>query len=200
MNAISYINGDTEVTDFPTCSARPLAAFVQRCNDVLAGSDGYLSPEDSVLVLDLGWLTVGTAQVSHTVIHAWVAELLTNPTWGVVNYVESDAVEAIRDIAQLHRKVASGDAAPIAAWVAADRSIDTALNPAVLYAGAGGATPQFRHRHAPPAFHQSLPGHDAGQPPPVPAAEVTAGARPRSPSPLAVPPASCRWVRRPRAT
>ena len=141
MNAISYINGDTEVTDFPACSARPLAAFVQWCNDVLAGPDGYLSPEDSLLALDLAWLTVGTAEVPHTVIHAWVAELLTNPTWGVVNYVESDAVEAIRDIAQLHRKVASGDAAPIAAWVAADRaahaaarSINTTLNAAGLYA------------------------------------------------------------------
>ena len=141
MNAISYINGDTEVTDFPTCSARPLAAFVQWCNDLLAGPDGYLSPEDSVLVLDLGWQTVGTAQVSQTVIHAWVAELLANPTWGVVNYVESDAAQAIRDIAQLHRKVASGDAAPIAAWVAADRaahaaarSINTTLNAAGLYA------------------------------------------------------------------
>ena len=141
MNAISYINGDAEVTDFPVCSARPLAAFVRWCNDVLAGSDGYLSPEDSLLVLDLGWLTVGTAQVSNTVIHAWVAELLTNPIWGVVNYVESDAVEAIRDIAQLHRKVAYGNAAPIAAWAAATRaahdaarSIDTARNAAGLYA------------------------------------------------------------------
>jgi hypothetical protein len=141
MNVISYINGDAEVTDFPVCSARPLAAFVRWCNDVLAGPDGYLSPKDSLLVLDLGWLTVGTAQVSHTVIHAWVAELLTHPIWGVVNYVESDAVEAIRDIAQLHRKVASGDAAPIAAWVAADRaahgaarSMNATLNAAALYA------------------------------------------------------------------
>jgi hypothetical protein len=141
MNAISYINGDTEVTDFPACSARPLAAFVQWCNDVLAGPDGYLSPEDSLLALDLAWLTVGTAQVPHTVIHAWVAELLTNPTWGVVNYVESDAVEAIRDIAFLHRKVASGEAAPIVAWVGAEgaaraaaRRIDRAVNAAGLYA------------------------------------------------------------------
>jgi hypothetical protein len=141
MNAISYINGDTEVTDFPECSARPLAAFVRWCNDVLAGSDGYLSPDDSLLVLDLGWLTVGTAQVPHTVIHAWVAELLTNPNWGVVNYVESDAVEAIRDIARLHRKVASGEPAPIAAWAAAaraahdaTRNINTTLNAAGLYA------------------------------------------------------------------
>jgi hypothetical protein len=29
MNAISYTNGDERITDFPTCSARPLAVLVQ---------------------------------------------------------------------------------------------------------------------------------------------------------------------------
>jgi hypothetical protein len=42
MNAISYIGGDTQITDFPATSARPLAAFVQLCNDLLAGPGGYL--------------------------------------------------------------------------------------------------------------------------------------------------------------
>ena len=42
MNAISYINGDEQITDFPATSARPLASFVQLCNDLLAGPDGYL--------------------------------------------------------------------------------------------------------------------------------------------------------------
>jgi hypothetical protein len=37
MNAISYINGDDQITDFPATSARPLASFVQLCNDLLAG-------------------------------------------------------------------------------------------------------------------------------------------------------------------
>ena len=141
MNAVSYMNGDTVITDFPECSARPLAAFVQWCNDVLAGPDGYLSPEDSLLALDLAWLTVGTAEVPYTVIHAWVAELLTNPTWGVIHYVEGDAAHAICDIAQLHRGVATGDGAPIAAWAGADRTahavarnIDRAVNAAGLYA------------------------------------------------------------------
>ena len=64
MNVISYINGDTMITDYPECSARPLARLVQGVNDMLAGTDGYLSPENSVLVLDLGWATVGTAGVS----------------------------------------------------------------------------------------------------------------------------------------
>ncbi len=49
MNAISYINGDEQITDFPATSARPLASFMQLCNDLLAGPDGYLSPEDSLV-------------------------------------------------------------------------------------------------------------------------------------------------------
>ena len=59
MNAISYISGDTEITDFPLTSARALAACVQLCNDLLAGPDRYLSPENSILALDLAWQTVG---------------------------------------------------------------------------------------------------------------------------------------------
>jgi hypothetical protein len=91
MNVISYINGDTHITDFPNCSARPLAAFVQICNDLLAGPDDYLSPENSLLALELGWQTVGTADVDDAVIHAWVAELLASPTWGVIRYAEKAA-------------------------------------------------------------------------------------------------------------
>ena len=86
MNAISYIHGDAEITDFPATSARPLASFVQLCNDLLAGPDGYLSPEDSLTVLDLGWLTVGTADVADDVMHIWVTKLLISPPWGVVRY------------------------------------------------------------------------------------------------------------------
>jgi hypothetical protein len=141
MNAISYINGDAQVTDFPACSARPLAALVQSCNDLLAGPGGYLSPDNSLLALELGWQTVGTADVADSVIHAWVAELLTNPTWGAVRYAKITAVKAIIDIAELHRKAASGDMPPIAAWDAAHRAARSAAraiswtsNPAGLYA------------------------------------------------------------------
>jgi hypothetical protein len=122
MNVISYINGDAQITDFPACSARPLAALVQLCNDLLARPDGYLSPENSVIALDLGWQTVGTADVPSTAIHAWIAELLANPTWGVVRYAKLTAIKAITDIAELHRRIASGDMPPIAAWDAADRA------------------------------------------------------------------------------
>jgi hypothetical protein len=138
MNVISYINGDERITDFPACSARPLAALVQSCNDLLARPDGYLSPENSVIALDLGWQTVGTADVPLTTMHAWVAELLANPTWGVVRYAKLTAIKAITDIAELHRRVASGDIPPIAAWDAADyaaRAAARAISPTLNVAG-----------------------------------------------------------------
>lgn len=141
MNVVSYINGDPAITDFPSCSARPLAIFVQWCNDLLAGADGYLSPEDSLLVMELGWHTIGTADVSDTVVHAWVAELLSSPVWGVVRYAKRPAAEVIADIAELHHMVASGDTPPIAAWDAGDRAgraaaraIGPALNAGRRYA------------------------------------------------------------------
>jgi hypothetical protein len=138
MNVISYINGDDRVTDFPACSAHPLAVMVQSCNDLLAGPDGYLSPENSVLALELGWQTVGTADVADTVIHAWVAELLTDPTWGVIQYAKLTAVKPILDIAELHRNAASGDMPSSFTWNAADRAARAAaraLNPALNPAG-----------------------------------------------------------------
>ncbi|EID11884.1 hypothetical protein MXEN_15120 [Mycobacterium xenopi RIVM700367] len=137
MNVISYVNGETEITDFPTCSARPLAVLVQACNDLLAGPDGYLSPTNSMLALELAWQTVGTADVPDTVIHAWLAELLSNPTWGVVRFAKITAVKAILDIAGLHRAAASGHKPALAEWEAADRgarAISPTLNAAGLYA------------------------------------------------------------------
>ncbi|OBI41004.1 hypothetical protein [Mycobacterium sp. E796] len=123
MNVISYINGDEQITDFPATSARPLASFVQLCNDLLAGPDGYLAPDDSMLVLDLAWLTVGTADVAGTVVHQWVAKLLVSPPWGVVRYAENAAAAgAITDIAELHRQLAPGELPPIAEWDGAARA------------------------------------------------------------------------------
>jgi hypothetical protein len=122
MNVISYINGDEQVSDFPTCSARPLSLLVQSSNDLLAGPGGYLSPEHSVLALDLAWQTVGTADVADVVVHAWVAELLTSPTWGVLRYAKITAHKAILDIAELHRAAASGHMPPVEDWDAARRA------------------------------------------------------------------------------
>ena len=137
MNVISYINGDEQITDFPATSARPLASFVQLCNDLLAGPDGYLSPENSLLVLDLGWLTVGTADVADTVKHIWVTKLLISPPWGVVRYAADAAADAITDIAELHRRLVPGDVPPIAEWdsvARAARSVSETSEGAELYA------------------------------------------------------------------
>jgi hypothetical protein len=131
MNVISYTNGDECITDFPSCSARPLAIVVQACNDLLAGPSGYLSPEHSVLAIELAWQTVGTAGVDDTVVHAWLAELLTNPVWGVVQYAKITQVKAILDIAELHRQAARGDMPASAAWDAA-----CAMSPTSNAAGA----------------------------------------------------------------
>jgi hypothetical protein len=139
MNVISYTNGDERITDFPTCSARPLAILVQSCNDLMAAPGGYLSPEHSVLALELAWQTVGTAGVADTVVHAWLAELLTNPVWGVVQYAKITAVKAILDIAELHRRAARGDMPAIAAWDAADRAARTAAGAVSPTSNAAGA-------------------------------------------------------------
>lgn len=144
MNAISYINGDAQITDFPATSARPLASFVQLCNDLLAGPDGYLSPADSFVVLDLGWLTVGTADVADTVIHTWVTKLLISPPWGVVRYAENAAAEAISDIAELHRTLVPGEMPSIAVWDRAARA-----------ARAVTTTPVTAERYAVRAAYQS---------------------------------------------
>jgi hypothetical protein len=139
MNVISYITGDEQVTDFPTCSARPLSLLAQSSNDLLAGPDGYLSPEHSVIALDLAWQTVGTADVPETVVHAWIAELLTSPTWGVLQYAKITAHKAILDVAELHRAAASGNMPPIADWDAAGRA---ARAVAATLSGAGNRAAQ----------------------------------------------------------
>ncbi|MEC4833807.1 hypothetical protein R2362_03335 [Mycobacteroides chelonae] len=75
MNVVSYTNGDIKITDYPKCSARPLAALVQLTNDVLAGDDEFLSPENSVIALNLGWRTVGTANKLYGLHTEWWKEL-----------------------------------------------------------------------------------------------------------------------------
>ncbi len=122
MNVISYINGDEHITDFPSGSATPLAVLVQASNDLLAGPDGYLSPDNSVLALELAWHTVGTANVPDTVVHAWLAELLANPSWGAVRYANITAIKAIQEIAALHRAAAAGDMPAVTDWAAAARA------------------------------------------------------------------------------
>ena len=119
MNVISYINGDVEITDYPACSAHPLARLVQALNDELADEDGYLSPENSVLVLDLGWRTVGTADVPREVVLRWLVELLVDPIHGMVCHVSDATVPAIERVAELLNRKVIGEKVSSDEWVKA---------------------------------------------------------------------------------
>ena len=117
MNVISYINGDTKITDYPSCSARPLARMVQSLNDHLAGADGFLSPENSVIVLDLGWLTVGTSDTPREVVWRWLTDLLVHPKMGVVTRVRrEDVARSLRGAAALCKREACGERVTPAEW------------------------------------------------------------------------------------
>ena len=116
MNVISYINGDTKITDFPECSARPLARLVQSLNDNLAGADGFLSPDNSVIVLDLGWLTVGTAGTPREVVWRWLADLLVHPERGVVRHARPDGAVAINRVAGLCIRESQGERVSATEW------------------------------------------------------------------------------------
>ena len=136
MNVISYINGDTTITDFPDCSAEPLAKLVQMLNDRLAGPDGFLSPEASVLVLDLGWLTVGTADTPAQIVWRWLSELLIDPEHGVVQYAsDTDGVE-IRRVAELCLRGAAGETVSAYEWLSVRCCAAVASSTAVTAAAA----------------------------------------------------------------
>ena len=140
MQVVSWQNGDTKITDFPECSARPLARMVQWLNDTLAGADGFLSPEDSVIVLDLGWLTVGTAGTPQTVVWRWLADLLVDPVRGVVKFAQPDGVVAIRRVAELCVRASEGDSPSRAEWMEArNAAYDAAAYDAAAYAATAAA-------------------------------------------------------------
>jgi hypothetical protein len=78
MNVVSWMKGDVRITDFPDCSSRYLARLVQMCNDVLAcrGEDNLLTPQDSLMALDLAWRTVGTRGMLHpSRMPVWLSEV-----------------------------------------------------------------------------------------------------------------------------
>jgi len=76
MNVLSWMTGNQEITDFPECSARLLASLVQTCNDAKAYAAEFLSPQDSVVVLDLAWRTVGTGGTLHPSCQSlWILEV-----------------------------------------------------------------------------------------------------------------------------
>ena len=131
MNVISYINGDAKITDFPECSARPLARMVQALNDRLAGPDGFLSPENSVIVLDLGWLTVGTADTPREIAWRRLADLLVHPEMGIVTTVRRvDVRDALIHVATLYMRESRGERVTVVEWRAARGQAQKAKNAA----------------------------------------------------------------------
>jgi len=68
MNLISWENGDTTITDLPSCADPMLARIVQGVNDnICTHRDGdLLCPSCSMLVLELGHRTVGTGTLPLT--------------------------------------------------------------------------------------------------------------------------------------
>lgn len=117
MQVVSWISGDTVITDYPVCSARPLARLVQAFNDGLCDHrDGdLLCPPCSRVALDLGLSTVGTADVSREAVWAWLAEMLDSPVWGCAQHA-GDARAVVVVAADLCRRAASGDVPSLAQW------------------------------------------------------------------------------------
>jgi len=86
MNIVSYVTGEKKITDFPKCSARPLARIVQIANDRLGSGilGSLLSPENALTAIELGMSTVGTADASDHVAEQWVSNLLINDQDGLI--------------------------------------------------------------------------------------------------------------------
>lgn len=122
MNMVSWENGDTTITDFPACTARPLARLVQIVNDSICThrNDGFLCGECSVTVLNLAHQTVGTASATREQQAAWCAELLDS-SWGLTSFRDIKPQPAIvcRQVADLYRRRAMGDEPAFREWRAA---------------------------------------------------------------------------------
>lgn len=143
MNVISWENGDSIITDYPACSARPLARLVQGVNDTICihTDTGMLCPACSQIVLDLGHATVGTAGATQEQEAAWCAELLDSPHWGIARFARgARALWAARTCADLYRRRAGGDEPSHANWRAvASVAYAAACTSDVAYAAAAYA-------------------------------------------------------------
>lgn len=77
MNVISWENGDTIITDYPTCSNYRAARIIQAINDHICthkkSKKSDLCSDCSLIVLHLGHLTVGTGRDTLDQCHAdWI--------------------------------------------------------------------------------------------------------------------------------
>jgi hypothetical protein len=148
MQALSWQTGDTVITDYPKCSSRYLSRLVQCLNDKLAYKSGFLSARDSMDMLDLGWLTVGTGNAGDDVTHRWFAELLDNPRWGVVRFLEGGDRELCKAVANAHRRAADWypvqwSNAPVSALTSDKRKSSQSLAVYVVHHLGAGSVPHW---------------------------------------------------------
>lgn len=123
MNVISYQNGDREITDYPSCSAPPLARLVQKANDMICNHTEpthdhprLLCPPCSQIVLDLGHATVGTGESDQWTLQRWLRSLLVDSKWGVAQYVRAGDIPLVMHVADL---LAAGRDVSGSHWMAA---------------------------------------------------------------------------------
>jgi hypothetical protein len=171
MNVISWENGDRKISDYPACSARPLARLVQTVNDGICShtKDGLLCPPCSLIVLELGHQTVGTGNYAHKQLCAWLTELIESPKWGSNRFNAAGsaaaAIAAADAAAYAAAAIAAADATAYSACAAADAAAGAAACTA-----ADAATRVEHCRQAIAAWHRIC----GTTPPPVEAAKVQA--------------------------
>lgn len=83
MNVVSYINGDVEITDYPSCTHRVIARLLQKTNDIIGYAASttaihglpatFILPQSFVFdLLELGRLSMGTARVPVREVYQWI--------------------------------------------------------------------------------------------------------------------------------
>lgn len=125
MNVISWENGDTTISDMPSCTAEPLARMIQSVNDTYCqhldqqprhgggrGTVSLLCAPCSVEVLDLAHRTVGTTGTpEQTRRWGWLwAEQLLIGEHGVLRHVSrQDGIRYVHEAAAVMRRYAAGE-------------------------------------------------------------------------------------------
>jgi hypothetical protein len=138
-------------------------------------------------VLDLGWLTVGTADTSHMVVWQWFADLFVDPEHGVARYASDGVAEAIRGVGGLCMRKANGEcvsshewrhariAAAAAAYAAADVDAYAAADAAAYaYAAAYAAAAKDAAAYAYAAAYAAAAADPAADPAAAAAADAYA--------------------------
>lgn len=169
MNVISWENGDTQITDFPSCSDRLLSRIVQNVNDMIcAHRDGdLLCAECSMKVLELAHRTMGTGDLEITEDRRrriWVA-IAADQARSVLHLCQ-DKVKAEGRITSAE-VYAQGGAKPAAAVFALAGSWAGADCAAAVFAFAASTGTCLERAHHCIDLFQSLTQHVAPAPDPA---------------------------------